>query len=119
MSNEIDVQARRVAARVPETVGFDPVILISLITTILPLLMSCFNRNDEPDPAKMRENIRGQNERAPERLRRRTARRIRGESEENLSKAQAFALAEAVIAEALDTDDSTMVSLAAACQDGA
>jgi hypothetical protein len=104
---ETEKQAVRVAARVPATVGFDPATVISLLVTVLPMILKCFNKNDETDPAKINAAVRQQNESAPTVLRRRTARRIRGEAETPMTKAQSFVLAEAVIEEACaaTTDD--------------
>lgn len=115
--DEIEKQAQAVAARVPATVGFEPAAIIGILTVVLPMLMKCFQRNDEPSPADMRANIKLQNEQAPAQLRRRTARRIRGDANEPMTRAQSFALAEAVVEEAISTDDATMASLAAACQE--
>lgn len=119
MNDSIETRAKSVASRVPPTVGIDPVTILTILTTVLPLLMKCFQRNDEPNPAAMRANIKGQHERAPEQLRRRTARRIRGEADEPMTKAQSFTLADAVIAEACEADETAVASFAAACQDGA
>lgn len=112
--NEIETQARRCAARVPANVGFDPITIIAIITKILPLLISCFNRNDEPHAAEVRREVIEQNNDAPKRLRRRMARRIRGEATESMTREQAAALAEAVIEEVIASDDSTVSGLCAA-----
>lgn len=111
--NEIDLHAQRCAARVPANVGFDPVTIIAIITQVLPLLISCFNRNDEPNSADVRREVMHQNDKAPKRLRRRMARRIRGESDEPMSKDQSFALAEAVIEEVIASDAVTVGNLCA------
>ena len=110
MSN-LKAQAQLVANRVDaEAFGFDPLTILSLITTLLPLLMSCFNRNDEPNPSMVAASFRRYHERNPKALRNRTMRRIRAESTENLTKAQAFTLADAVIAQALETDAPTAMA---------
>jgi hypothetical protein len=108
---ETEKQAVRVAARVPATVGFDPMTVIAIITQVLPMILSCFNRNDETDPAKIAAAVKRQNESAPAVLRRRTARRIRGEATEKMSKEQSFTLAEAVIEEAIAANESDVVSM--------
>lgn len=115
MSDPIELQARACAARVPANVGLDPVTVITIMTTVLPLLMNCFQRHDEPSPAAMRDNIKEQHERAPQVLRRRTARRIRGEAEQPMTRDQSYALADAVIAEAVQSADDTLPALANAC----
>lgn len=111
----IESQARNVASRVPNSVGFDPATILMILTTVLPLLAKCFGRNDESDPTKMKAEIATQNERAPEQLRRRTARRIRGDADHPMTKPQSFALADAVIAEAVESDDEAVASFAVAC----
>lgn len=113
----IEQRAARVAARVPANVGFDPVTIITILTTVIPLISQCFGRNDESDPARTSEAVRKQNESAPHRLRTRTARRIRGEAEQPMSKQQAYALAEAVIEDALADDPDELAMVAMACRD--
>lgn len=108
---ETEKQAVRVAARVPATVGFDPATVISLLVTVLPMILKCFNKNDETDPAKINAAVKRQNDSAPAVLRRRTARRIRGEADHPMSKEQSFTLAEAVIAEACEANESDVVSM--------
>ena len=109
---ETEKQAVRVAARVPATVGFDPVTVITILTTVLPMILKCFNKNDVAgDPAKINAAVKAQNESAPAVLRRRTARRIRGEADQPMSKEQSFTLAEAVIAEACEANESDVVSM--------
>lgn len=110
MSN-LQAQAKLVANRVNATTfGFDPLTILTLVTTLLPLLMSCFNRNDEPNPSLVSASFRRYHERNPTVLRKRTMRRIRAEATENLSKEQAYALADAVIAQALETDAPTAMA---------
>lgn len=116
--NDLNTHAEACAARVPASLGFDPITLIALFTQILPLITQCFARNDEADPAAMRANVRAQNERAPEKLLKRTARRIRGEADEKMSKAQSLVLAKAVIDHACESDDETVSTFARACGRG-
>lgn len=71
---ETEKQAVRVAARVPATVGLDPVTVITIMTTVLPMILKCFNKNEETDPAKINAAVKAQHESAPAVLRRRTAR---------------------------------------------
>jgi len=109
----LEDQAEKVAARVDATkVGFDPITIIAIITQVLPLLLQCFNRNDEPTPAQVSASFKAAHAKNPDQLRRRTMRRVRSESDESLTKSQAFALADAVIEQALDTDESTAVACA-------
>ena len=112
------MQAKAVADRLdPAEVGFDPLTILSLITTILPLLMSCFNRNDEPNESMVKASFRRYHDAHPDLLRRRTARRIRGEADEPMTKEQSLLLADAVIAQALSVDAD--VAMACAHEAGA
>jgi len=112
----IKERAAAIAARVDESkVSFDPILIIGILTQVLPLRLQCFQRNDEPDPAKIRSAAVAANERNPVAFRRRTARRIRAEADEPMSKSESFALAEAVIAEACEADDSTASALLSEC----
>jgi len=113
----IEQRAARVAARVPENVGFDPVTVITILTTVIPLISQCFGRNDESDPDRISEAVMRQNESAPHRLRVRTARRIRGEADHPMTKQQAFALAEAVIEDVIESEPEGVALVAMACRD--
>lgn len=116
-SEIIQKQAERVAARVDaQSVGFDPATIIMILSTVLPLILKCFQKNDEPNPAQVNAAVKRQYESAPGVLRRRTARRIRGEAEQPMTKAQSFELADAVIAEACEAEPETMVALCAAIE---
>lgn len=109
--SSLKAQAQLIASRLDAgTFGFDPLTILSLVTTLLPLLVSCFNRNDEPNPSMVAASFRRYHERNPKALRNRTMRRIRAEATENLSKDQAYALADAVIAQALVADAPTALA---------
>lgn len=96
--------AEAIATRVDSSkVSFDPVTIITILTTVLPLITGCFRRNDQPDPDQVSASVRDAHERNPESLRRRTARRIRGEADHPMTKAEALELADATIAHALET----------------
>lgn len=116
MGDTIEEQAKRVAARVDaDAVGFDPLTIITIFTTILPLLSQCFGRNDEPDPAKVNAAVKKRHEQNPVALRRRTARRIRGEAKEPMTKEQSLQLADAVIAEACESSPEHVEAFVRAC----
>lgn len=103
-SDIVREQAERVAARVDaNAVGFDPATIIMILSTVIPLIANCFNRDDEPDPDEVNASVKKMHASHPKALRRRTARRIRRESEEPMSMSQAEILAEAVIAEACES----------------
>lgn len=98
-----------------QKVGIDPFTIISLITTILPLLAQCFNRDQPAPPEQTAAKIRDWNERNPQSLLRKTARRIRGEADDPMTKADSFELARAVIAEACEADDADVAAVVAEC----
>ena len=109
----LEQQAKLAADRVDaNAVGFDPLTILSLITTILPLLMNCFNRSDEPNPSMVKASFKRYHDAHPDLLRRRTARRIRGEADEPMTKEQSLLLADAVIAQALSVDADTATACA-------
>ena len=111
--SSLEIQAKAAADRVDaNAVGFDPLTILTIITTILPLLMNCFNRSDEPNPSMVKASFKRYHDAQPELLRRRTARRIRAEADEPMTKDQSFALADAVIAQALSADDDTATACA-------
>ena len=114
-TSTIEKQAELAAARVDATaVGFDPVTIITILTQVLPILASCWNRNDSPTPAESSAKIRKYHESHPVQLRKRTARRIRSEATAPMEKCQSLQLADAVIAQAID---ATPDVVAACCQE--
>jgi hypothetical protein len=95
--------ASRAADRVDAAkYGIDPITIVTILTQVLPLLMSCWKRNElianEPAPRSVLEDAYKKH---PESMIRRTARRIRGEADEPMSKAMSFDLAKAVIEQSL------------------
>ena len=98
-------QAEAAAKRVDAAkVGFDPMTILTILTQVVPLLVSCFNRNDEPNPSLASVNFKRYHSAHPEQCRRRTARRIRAEADEPMTRDQSFALADAVIEQALSIE---------------
>lgn len=102
MSGEMRRQAEAAAARV-QGVGLDPALVITIITTVLPLLINCFQREDEPDPVRVQAALRKAYERNPDKLRRRVRAQVHRRSHEPIDKGQEFAIADAIIAQGLDT----------------
>lgn len=99
----LNEQAQLAANRVDAAaVGLDPFTILTILTTVLPVIASCWNRNDEPNPELSARNFRRYHDAHPKQLLKRTARRIRAEATEPMTKEQSFALAEAVIAQALE-----------------
>jgi len=103
------MQAAHAASRVnSEKVGFDPLTILTILTTVLPLLAKCWNKNDEPNAALSQVNLLRYHNAHPEQLLRRTARRIRAEADQPMTKEASFELARAVIDQALDVDAQTV-----------
>jgi hypothetical protein len=111
----VKATAEKIAARVDaDAVGFDPITIITIFSTVLPMLLKCWGKEDESDPQKVSAAIRRQHENNPVRLRRRTAIAIRRESETRMSKAQSEILADAMIAEAVEATPARVASLCSA-----
>lgn len=103
--SRIKSQAELAAARVDaNAVGLDPFTIISIMTQVLPVLISCWNRNDSQDNAESARKIRAYHNAHPNALRKRTARRIRAEADAPMEKFQSLQLADAVIAQAISED---------------
>lgn len=102
MSGEMKRQCEAAAARVTG-VGLDPALVITIITTVLPLLINCFKREDEPDPIRVQAALRKAYDRNPDKLRRRVRAQVHRRSPEDLDKGQEYAIADAIIAQGLDT----------------
>mgnify|MGYP001231945206 CR=1 FL=1 len=99
----ITLYAKKCAARIPVgDMKFDPMTLITIFTTVLPLLMSCLQKNSaEPTQAAMSAYIKKEAARNRKKLNNRIAGRIRGRAEEPMTKDEARRLADAVIEEGL------------------
>lgn len=104
-------QAEAIAARVDSSkVGIDPATIITILTTVLPIIVSCFRRNDEPEPENVSAAVRRAHNRNPDALRRRTARRIRRSAEKPISEEDSLQLADATIAHALETPAASVAA---------
>ena len=112
MTNPIYAQqAELAAARVDQTeAAMDPITIVSIITQVLPIIASCWTRNDSPDPAYAAEKFREAYADNPKKLRKRLARRIRGEADQPMDKGQSFVLADAIIQQMLETPDEVIVA---------
>lgn len=109
MATVYDKVAAETADRIdPTAMMLDPVTIIAIITQVLPIIASCFARNDSPDPAMAAERFREKYVADPHKLRKRLARRIRGEADEPMSKEQSFIMADAIIQQMLETPDSVI-----------
>ena len=114
MSNVIAQQAelatQRVSPQVTEELG-GAVIVTEILTLGFKWLMSCLNR-ENADPAEVQAAVTEENERDRKGLVRRTARRIRGNAEQPMTRPQSFELAKASIAQALEMDGETAMACA-------
>lgn len=108
--------AQRVDA---ESVGIDPITVITIFSQILPLLISCGKRNIEPEPADFQAAIKRHcaTPAGKAALRRKTMRRVRSEADERLTKEQAFAMADALIEEALNQNPRAVEAVCAVVSD--
>lgn len=108
-------RAERISLRVDAgKVGLDPASIIAILTSVIPLILRCFQK-EEPTPEQVTAAVRRQHERNPVALRKRTMRRVRAEADEPLTKEQAFALGDAIIDEALDADSDEVAELCRVC----
>ena len=115
MATVYDKVAAETADRIdPTAMALDPVTIIAIITQVLPIIASCFTRNDSPDPAMAAIRFHAAHESHPNRLRKRLARRVRAEADEPMSKEQSFLMADAIIAQMLETPDDV---IAAGCNE--
>lgn len=106
---EIERQAQLAANRIdPQEMRFDPVTILTILTAVLPLVADCFNRNDEPDPVATKKRAAEYYRRNPKGMRRRTARRVRAEADQPMTREQSFKFADAIIAQTLASDDITV-----------
>ena len=108
----LSVQAKAIADRVdPEKVGFDPFTIITIITQVLPMLLQCFDQSTAmDDPNTVTARLQVMHDRNPEALLRRTARRIRAEADEPMTRSASFELARATIEQALSVPDDVALS---------
>ena len=99
--------AERVAERIPDGFGVDPLTILALLQTVIPAFLDCLNRNDDTDPDTVFARVRSLYDRNPERLLRRTTRNCRARARREgtrLSYAQAEDMARAIILEAIGTE---------------
>jgi hypothetical protein len=116
--NNLNKQARLAADRVDSSVGLDPITILTIITQVLPFLTSCWNRNDSPDPAESKKKLQAYAEKSPQALLKRTARRVRSEADEKLTKLESFDIARAIIEQALSADEETVAACCAEAPEG-
>ena len=99
--------AERVAERIPDGFGIDPMTVLVLLQTVIPAFLDCLARNDDTDPDTVFERVKTLYDKNPERLLRRTSRNCRAQARREgtrLSRAQADDMAIAIIVEAIGTE---------------
>lgn len=102
MNKSLETFAARASTRIDAAkYGLDPVTIITILTQVLPLVLACWKRNDVQGDPSPRLALQEAYASHPESLIRRTARRIRAEADEPMSKPLSFDLAKAVIEQSL------------------
>jgi len=112
--------AERVAKRIPDGFGIDPMTVLVLLQTVIPAFLDCLNRNDDTDPDTVFQRVQSLYDRNPERLLRRTTRNCRSQARREgtrLSYAQAEDMARAIILEAIGTEPTFGAALAREVED--
>ena len=107
--------AERVAERIPDGFGVDPMTVLVLLQTVIPAFLNCLNRNDDTDPDTVFQRVQSLYDKNPERLLRRTTRNCRAQSRREgtrLSYAQAEDMARAIILEAIGAEPTFGSALA-------
>ena len=107
--------AERVANRIPDGFGVDPMTVLVLLQTVIPAFLDCLNRNDDTDPDTVFQRVQSLYDRNPERLLRRTTRNCRAQARREgtrLSHAQAEDMARAIILEAIGAEPTFGSALA-------
>lgn len=104
MSTQIEIQARLAADRVDAAAGIPKEKSESILLFILPVLLKCLT--DEFSDTTVQE----MHDDNPGKLRRRTMHAIRGESVEKMTRDEAFALADAAIAQALAVEPEVAIA---------
>jgi len=104
----------RVIAEQGEGYSLDPVTIITLVSTILPGILKCWQDRDEVPPAAAQDRIRRMHKRNPERLRTKLTRAVNYGAQQQghrLTVDQCEAIADGMIAEAIGTTDEVVYGL--------
>ncbi len=117
MSKATATAAERIAPRLTRSVGFDPLTIVSILTTLLPLLASCFNdEEDEEDPQQfLRKNYVPQTGQFKDRLVRRCRKPTRQAARKNgktkLTNDVVDELSRQALLEAMNGDKKTVAAV--------
>ena len=104
----------RIVAEHGEGYGLDPVTIVTLVTTILPGILKCWQDRDEVPPAAALDRIRRMHKRNPERLQNKLARSISFGAQQRghqLTVDQCHDMAGAMIAEAVGSPEEVVYGL--------
>jgi hypothetical protein len=104
----------RVIAEQGDGYSLDPVTIITLVTSILPGILKCWQHRDEVPAAAASDRIRRMHKRNPERLRTKLARAVNFGAQQQghrLTVDQCEAIADGMIAEAIGTTDEVVYGL--------
>lgn len=116
MITSLEAQAEGVSNRLKAVgiVGFDPIVIIGFLQTLL----ACWQQNHESDPSQARVAFARKYQRHPKRIHRRVAEHVLFESHkdgEPMTKDEADEIAQAVIDQALSTDEQTATACCMEC----
>ncbi len=123
MGNTIQEQAKLIAARVDgDAAGLGNTAVLDILREVLRTVIACyigglFGDGGTADPAVVSARFKEEYDDNPVKMKKRIARRIRAEATAMMSKAQANALADGVIEQALDP--SVTEAVVSACCEGA
>ena len=109
--------ADRVVAEQGEGFSLDPVTIATIITTVLPGILKCFQRDHEVPTVAAYDRIRRMHAKNPDRTLIKLSRAVKfGAAKEgtHLTVDETEALAKGILAEALATDEETVYGLCAA-----
>lgn len=116
MSTREDL-ARKLASDIesgPQAVQFTGLELLPLLLPFITKLFQCGKDNDDVTPETASARIRTLHDRNPKRLRKRLAANAMRSNHGTVNRTQAFAMADATISRALNTDPAVM---SAACSE--
>lgn len=114
----LEEQAKKIALRVGSNrVSIGMASVISILISVIPQVISCWNKEDEADPAKVNAAIKAKHDKTPVRLQRQTAIAVRKKAPrgEKPSAADAQVLAQAMIAEACEAAPDRVATVFARC----
>lgn len=112
--SELKRHAAEAAQRVdPQVAQMNPIIIGIIFDQIIPILIGCLRGwLEKPSPAEMQALVAREYQRNPDGVLRKTARRIRGESDVPMTKDQSRVLAKAAIQQMIESPATEVTSAA-------